>query len=143
MKNLFLIFALSILVNKIDAQTNLTFKKGKMEVFDPIAGTWAGWPDEYNYFQINSEPMIKLTNLDDQGTEFLVDFWCNGEQNHFTVTYNGYNATNNWYKYNDDAGDEICVRGTTMSYLAQHGWPDSRVQIYFWIYSQNCAMLLE
>jgi len=143
MKNLFLIFAMSIFVSKIEAQTQLTFSRGKVEVFNPISDEWSGWPAEYTYFQSNLEPTIKVTNLDDQGVEFLIDFWYNGDHNRFTVTYNGYNATNDWYKYIDDAGDEICLRGATMSYLAQNGWPDTKVQVYFWLYSKDCALLVE
>ena len=59
------------------------------------------------------------------------------------LSYSGYDNRNNWYKYIDANGDQVCILGATMSSLAQNGWPSTLVQIYFWIDSENYALLLE
>ncbi len=88
--------------------------------------------------------MITITRLDDNGYTFKVDMVVNSQSFSFEVSYNGFDDKNNWTKYMDQNSDEIAIVGSTMSNLSQYGWPaNTRVQIYFWIYSGNYGLELE
>jgi hypothetical protein len=142
MKLVIAILTLIFLGHQSEAQRQLKITREKMETRNPYSGAWLGWPNDYSYFQAGSEPVLELTNLDNNGS-FLVSSLINGQIDHLTVRYSGYDATNNWYRYVDSDGNSVCVLGATMSYLAQYGWPSNAVQIYFWDYSQNMAVVFE
>jgi len=86
---------------------------------------------------------LTLYRLDNDGYKFRVNMIIKGQNYTFDVAYSGYDDNNKWYKYKDENGDEIAVIGSTISKLSSYGWPDSVVQIYFWIYSQNLGIELE
>ncbi|MDR3716011.1 MAG: hypothetical protein P4L51_24665 [Puia sp.] len=144
MKLLFVMIAAILIGHSSQAQHRLKITKEKMEKYNAYSGGWSGWPEEYTYFQQGSEPVLEITNLDDRGVSFTLSVEVNGSRNSFTVSYTAYDAKNKWYKYTDENGDQVCIVGSTLSSLAQDGWPEgNRVQIYFWIYSQNYALVLE
>jgi len=143
MKQLILMLAAVIFIHQANAQTKLKITRAKKETYSSYTQAWSGWPGSYTYFSEGSRPVILINRLDDQGSDFSLDVWVNGTHSNFTVSYKGYDSKNNWYRYSDNYGDEICVLGSTLSSLAQYGWPQELTQIYLWIYSQNYALVLE
>ncbi|MEO5889134.1 MAG: hypothetical protein ABIQ31_02720 [Ferruginibacter sp.] len=143
MKSLIVIFALTFLGYQSQSQKLLKIAKAKYKTYNTRLSIWNAWPDSYTYFQKDAEPILKITKLDDEGVNFSMSVSLNGSNNSFTVSYKSYNSKNNWYIYEDASGDQICVVGATLSYLAQNSWPSNLVQIYFWIDSENYALLLE
>jgi hypothetical protein len=143
MKSLIVILAIVFMGHQSQAQRWLKITKEKMETYNSYLRDWTGWPGAYSYFGEGYEPVLKITNLDTQGTDFLVSYVYNNSTSNLTVTYDGYDANNNWYKYTDVNGDQICIVGATMSSLAQNGWPGNHVQIYLWVYSEDYALLYE
>lgn len=139
---LLLVFALVGTVSSISAQHRLKMTKVKMCYWNDYLEKWSSWPSDWTYFSSGEEPVVKFTRLDN-GSRFLVETWINGDYTSFRVTYTGYDPRNEWYEYEDANGDEVNVRNATMSDLARYGWPRGKtVEIYFWIYSEDFAMVL-
>ena len=125
------------------SQKRLMMTRTMLNTWDENANEWAGWPDEYTYYNEGEEPIIQFTKLDDEGVEFRVSVETE-DVSEFTVSYTGFREDQDAHVYEDSAGDEIWIIGSTMSQLAQNGWPDeTNVTIYFWIYSDNYSLLLE
>jgi len=141
MKQLIIILALAVAAGHTQAQTSLKITREKIEYWRE--GAWTGWPGSYTYFSKGQEPVIEINMLDDDGYRFQIRSWINGSYNSFNVTYKSYDATNDWYKYTDESGDEICTRGSKLSYLARNGWPGGLTQIYLWAYSKSLAVVME
>ncbi len=142
MKTLFAIMLL--FATQVNAQTSLKLTLGKRIVYDNYYGQWQSWPDQFNAFPSGQEPVLQINKLDDQGSDFSLRLYVNYQQYSFEVTFLRYDSENNWYIYEDANKDQICIVGSTMSQLAQYGWPgDNTVQIYFWVYSQDFALELE
>lgn len=125
------------------SQQRLLITKMREETWNSNDKSWSGWPSTFTYYDKGSEPILTITRLDNDGYKFRVDMDIKGEKYSFDVTYSGYDSKNDWYKYDDVDGNQICIVGSTMSKLSQYGWPDSLVDIYFWIYTDNIAFDLE
>jgi len=125
------------------AQRALKITKMRKVTWDTYSKVWSPWPTVWNTYDKGNEPIITITRLDDNGYRFKVDMVVSSQNYSFEVSYNGFDEKNNWTKYMDQNGDEIAIIGSTMSKLSQYGWPDSTVQIYFWIYSSNFGLELE
>ncbi len=127
-----------------NAQTSLKLSQVKTQFWNTSLSKWSGWPNQWQYYSSGNEPVVKITNLDDSGVKFRIGVWASNDYYSFIVTYNGYDNKNKWYIYKDSDGNDIRVFGSTLSSLARYGWPENqRVQIYFWLYSENYAMVLE
>ncbi len=125
------------------SQTSLRLTKIKIQYWNDYLSKWSGWPNDWSYYEYDAQPIIRLTKLDNEGYRFQIESWINGEYNSFSVSYNGYDSKNNWYEYTDTAGDMVAIKGSTLSNLSLYGWPDNLVQIYFWLYSADIAIVME
>ncbi|SFE39358.1 hypothetical protein [Thermoflexibacter ruber] len=123
----------------------LKMSRAKVQYWNSSLEKWSGWPTEWSLFQEGNEPVFRITALGNSNPRFWVESWINGRYREFTVRYTDYDAQNDWFKYTveDGSGDQICVVGSTLSYLSQNGWPSNKVQIYMWIYSASFAIVLE
>jgi hypothetical protein len=123
----------------------LKMSRAKVQYWNTNSERWSGWPTEWQRFQEGKEPVLSIESLGGANPRFLIKSWINGSYREFTVRYKDYDANNDWFKYKveDGSNDEICIVGSTLSYLSQNGWPSNKVQIYMWIYSSNFAIVLE
>ena len=138
-----LFFVFCICTNVV-AQKALKITRMRKVTFDTYNKVWSPWPTTWTTYQNGNNPVITITRLDDNGYTFKVDMVVNSQSFSFEVSYNGFDDKNNWTKYMDQNSDEIAIVGSTMSNLSQYGWPaNTRVQIYFWIYSGNYGLELE
>ena len=136
-----LIFCIS---SAVFAQKALKITRMRKVTFDTYNKVWSPWPNTWTTYQNGNNPVITITRLDNNGYTFKVDMVVNSQNFSFEVSYNGFDDKNNWTKYMDQNSDEIAIVGSTMSNLSQYGWPaNTRVQIYFWIYSGNYGLELE
>lgn len=124
------------------AQKRLMMTRTMYQEWNASKKAWTGWPDDYVYYDEGDEPIIRFTKLDDEGIKFNVAVWA-PDKSEFEVTYKGYREDQDAHVYEDVNGDEVWIIGSTMSKLSTEGWPDNTVQIYFWIYSESYALLLE
>jgi len=140
----FLLFLGFLLIgNASIAQTKLMMSRTMYNEWSDTKEEWSGWPDEYVYYDEGEEPIIAFTKLDDEGINFKVEIWA-PDHSEFEVTYSGFREDQNAHVYEDSAGDEVWIINSTASQLALNGWPDGKVvSIYFWIYSDDYALLLE
>lgn len=125
------------------AQRALKISRMRKVTWDSYNRAWSPWPATWSSYEKGNEPIITITRLDDNGYQFKVDMLVSSQNFSFNVSYNGFDEKNNWTKYMDPNGDEVAIVGSTMSKLSQYGWPDSVVQIYFWIYSSSMGLELE
>ncbi|RMG29647.1 MAG: hypothetical protein D6730_03540 [Bacteroidetes bacterium] len=143
-KTLFLLLSTLVLFSTHTlAQKRLKLQKVKIQYWNDNLERWSGWPGSWTYLDDGKQPVMSITKLDDRGYRFKVQFWMSGEYFSFNTTYNGYDEDNEWHKYEDSNGDEIAIVGSTMSYLSKNGWPDNKVQVYFWLYSEDFALVME
>jgi hypothetical protein len=129
--------------NTAFAQQALKITRMREVKWDSYSRAWSPWPVDWRSYQAGNEPIISLSRLDNDGYRFRVDMRIGAQSFSFDVAYSGFDQKNNWSKYADANGDEVDIVGSTMSKLSQYGWPDSVVQIYFWIYSSNVGFELE
>lgn len=129
--------------NTAFAQQALKITKMREVKWDSYSREWSPWPVDWRSYTAGNEPIITLYRLDNDGYRFRVNMTIGVQRFSFDVSYNGFDQKNNWSKYADANGDEVDIVGSTMSKLSQYGWPDSVVQIYFWIYSSNVGFELE
>jgi hypothetical protein len=142
-KVLLLACLLFMLINVAYAQKSLKITKVRQITWYPDSHTWSPWPTDWRIYPVDSQPIITISKKDDTGYMFHIDMVVGAQTFSFDIDYNGFDDKNNWTKYMDEAGDEITIVGSNLSYLSQNGWPGNAVQIYFWIYSNNMAMELE
>jgi hypothetical protein len=142
-KKIFLVCITVLIVGVAYPQKALKITRMKGVGWDSYNNKWNEWPAEWRPYQVGSEPILTLYRLDDDGYSFRVNMTIKEQLFSFDITYAGFDQNNNWAKYKDVNGDEVDVAGSTMSNLSLNGWPDTTVQIYFWIYSQNIAYALE
>ncbi len=145
MKKLFIVLMISTIFATIaQAQNRLRLTKLKSTTFNKYASKWNSWPSVWSYFKEDQGPIIQSTGLDDRGVTFKIDTWISGKHSTFYVSYKRYDSKNGWYEYVDESGDEINVKGATLSYLSENGWPPGeKVQIYFWLFSEDMALVME
>ncbi len=142
-RKMFLLILACLIFNVAHSQMSLKITKMKQVTWSSYSNAWSPWPVDWRSYQRGAEPVITLYSLDDDGYKFRVITDINGQSFLFDVTFAGYDANNNWSKYKDVNGDEVDISGSTMTKLAMYGWPDSVVQIYFWIYSKGMGLVLE
>ncbi len=143
-KGLLCLFFVFCVGSSVFAQKALKITRMRKVTFDTYNKVWSPWPTTWTTYQNGNNPVITITRLDDNGYTFKVDMVVNSQNYSFQVSYNGFDDKNNWTKYMDPNSDEIAIVGSTMSKLSEYGWPtDTRVQIYFWIYSGNYGLELE
>ena len=144
MKQIFLlVYALLFLSVNAFSQKSLKMTKAKFQSWNQYTEKWSGWSSNWQYFSKGKEPVLKLTKLDDEGSEFRVETWINDDYTDFSVAFKKYESENGWYVYEDSDGDQITIKGATLSSLCMYGWPKNVVQIYFWGYSRNFATVME
>ena len=143
MKKLGLLFFAFFLVSTSSfSQKSLKMTRTMTQYWSEFNKEWTGWPETYDYYEEGNEPIIKFTKLDVDGKEFLVEIWTPDHAS-FKVSYTGFREDQNAHVYEDSSGDEVWILGSTISYLSMNGWPDNVVSIYFWIYSEDYALLME
>lgn len=139
-KRFFLLALFLCLASITLAQKKLTIKKMQIQYWNDYKSEWTGWSGYWTEFDEGSEPVMKISNFGDG--DFLFEMWVDGEYSSFTLDFSHYDSRNEWYVYEDVAGDEVCVSGSTLSYLSSNGWPSNLVKIYFWLYSEDMAMVM-
>lgn len=144
MKSKFTIFFLLLTLATVSfsySQHRLKFRKSKVQYWDPVSKQWTGWPTDFTYFDEDEKPVLKFTSLSDGS--YLIGMWLEGEYSSFKVSYSTYRSDDECYVYEDGAGDQVWTCGSPMSSLAKNGWPSNKVQVYFWFFSDDLAMVWE
>jgi hypothetical protein len=143
LKKLFLLCFGVLIFSAAYSQKALKIIRMRQVGWDTENKAWSPWRDEWKTFDEGCEPVMTLYTLDNEGCKFRVDVTVKGMEFIFDVTYTGYDDYNKWYKYQDENGDEIAVVGSTISKLSLNGWPDTPVQLYFWVYTDQIALEME
>lgn len=145
MKKIFFIIILITLFSNLSfGQQSLKLTKVRHNYWNKFLDEWSGWSCDWRYYELGNEPIIKLSKLDDIGLQFKIEMWVDDKYSSLYVKYHSYDTKNEWSKYKSEDGNEVAIKGTTLSYLSTSGWPkDTTVQIYFWMYSSDFAIVLE
>jgi len=131
-----------LIVNVAYSQMALKITRMKKISWNSYYGKWSDWPAEWTSYEVGREPILTLYRLDTDGYLFKVYMKIGDQEFSFDFAYEKYDADKNWYQYTDGKGNEIAVQGSTLSKLSLYGWPDSTVEIYFWV-SYDSAFALE
>ncbi len=146
MKYLNIIFTafLFILISNTYAQVSLDLSLMKELEYNFDTEEWDGLSSEWENIE-EENYTLKFTVLDNESTEFLVEF-LDGESYDFaTVIFTKYNRTNAWFEYETDVDSEeqllITVDGANLTSLAINGFPEKPVLIYFWNLTEGFAFV--
>lgn len=141
-KKMLLLCLTFLMVHAACAQKAIKITRMKKTTWNSYYAKWNDWPAEWSSFDSGREPILTLYRLDDDGYKFRVYMRVQDQEFTFDFTYDKYDQDKNWYQYADGKGDEIAVQGSTLSKLSLYGWPDTVVEIYFWV-AYDSAFALE
>ena len=141
MKHLNLILIITfffVLINNTYAQESLMITSLMEQEKNEYTEEWKGWPDVWADMEeeYGAKGSVKFTVLDNESTEYLVEFLVGDAYFSLTVYYTEYDRDKGWFVYDgyddDDDAVKMWVEGANLTSLAINGWPDKIVTIYFW-----------
>jgi hypothetical protein len=156
MKKLLLTIIVSVLFINIGFSQKIRFTAAKYIEYHPAFQEWDDWPEDWTYFNDNTTGRLTMAISEAvRGKIYHVTMYKDGSP--YFDMYLTYDAVKSAEKrrqwndeyvncYVDDDGDYLYAQKVSLQSLAEDTRPwatNEESKIYFWVFSQNFAMVLK